>query len=140
MAGDDAALWARVRSGGAEAFGLLFERYGQAIYGYCFRRTADADRAADLTSITFLEAWRRREVALPGDKVLPWVFGVATNVLRNERRNRRRYKAALDRLPATLDEQDFAERRQTGSTASAGCARRCTSSGAFPAASATCSC
>ncbi len=52
---------------------------------------------------------KRREVALPGDKVLPWVFGVATNVLRNERRNRRRYKAALHRLPATLDEQDFAD-------------------------------
>lgn len=109
MASEDAALWARVRSGDSEAFGLLFERYGQAIYGYCFRRTADADRAADLTSVTFLEVWRRREVALPGDKVLPWVFGVAKNVLRNERRNRRRYKAALDRLPATLDQQDVAD-------------------------------
>jgi RNA polymerase sigma factor (sigma-70 family) len=109
MAGNDAALWARVRSGDAEAFGLLFERHGQAIYAYCFRRTADADRAADLVSVTFLEAWRRRTVALPGDKVLPWLFGVATNVLRNERRARRRYKAALDRLPPALDEQDFAE-------------------------------
>ncbi|SRR6266508_2014737 len=109
MARDDAALWAGVQSGDAEAFGLLFERYGKVIYAYCFRRTADADRAADLMSVTFLEAWRRREVALHGDKVLPWLFGVATNVLRNERRARRRYQAALDRLPAALDEQDFAE-------------------------------
>jgi len=105
----DVALWARVRSGDAEAFGLLFECYGEAIYRYCFRRTASADRAADLTSVTFLEAWRRREVALPGDMVLPWLFGVATNVLRNERRRRRRYKAALDRLPATRDEPDLAD-------------------------------
>ena len=109
MARDDAALWARIQSGDAEAFGLLFERYGQAIYAYCFRRTADADRAADLMSVTFLEAWRRPKVALHGDKVLPWLFGVATNVLRNERRARRRYRAALDRLPTALDEQDFAE-------------------------------
>jgi len=109
MARDDAALWARIQSGDAEAFGLLFERYGQAIYAYCFHRTADAGRAADLMSVTFIEAWRRRKVALHGDKVLPWLFGVATNVLRNERRARRRYQAALDRLPAALDEQDFAE-------------------------------
>jgi RNA polymerase sigma-70 factor (ECF subfamily) len=109
MARDDAALWARIQSGDAEAFGLLFEHYGQAIYAYCFRRTADADRAADLMSVTFLEAWRRRKLGLDGDKVLPWLFGVATNVLRNERRARRRYQAALDRLPAALDEQDFAE-------------------------------
>jgi RNA polymerase sigma factor (sigma-70 family) len=109
MAGDDAGLWARIQSGDADAFGLLFERYGSVIYAYCFRRTADADRAADLLSITFLEVWRSRKVPLHGDKVLPWLFGVATNVLRNERRARRRYKAALDRLPAALDEHDFAE-------------------------------
>ena len=109
MAPDDAALWGRARSGDAEAFGLLFKRYGEEIYAYCFRRTADAERAADLTSVTFLEAWRRRNVALRGDKVLPRLFGVATNVLRNERRARRRYKGALDRLPAALDEQDFSD-------------------------------
>lgn len=110
MAADDAALWARIQSGESEAFGLLFERYGHAIYAYCFRRTADADRAADLMSVTFLEAWRRRHIALHGDKVRPWLFGVATNVLRNERRARRRYQAALGRLPPALDEEDFAEK------------------------------
>ena len=109
MVPDDGALWARVRSGEAEAFGHLFERHGQAIYAYCFRRTADAHRAADLTSVTFLEAWRRRKIALRRDKVLPFLFGVATNVLRNERRGRRRYRAALERLPAARDEQNFAE-------------------------------
>jgi RNA polymerase sigma factor (sigma-70 family) len=109
MSSDDTERGARVRFSDAEAFGLLFERYGEAIYAYCFRRTADADRAADLTSVTFLEAWRRRDVSLPSDKVLPWLFGVATNVLRNERRSRRRYKAALDRLPAIPDQHDFAD-------------------------------
>jgi RNA polymerase sigma factor (sigma-70 family) len=109
MVHDDDKLWARVRSGDADALGLLFERYGKAIYAYCFRRTADAERAADLTSVTFLEAWRRHEVALPGEKVLPWLYGVATNVIRNERRSRRRYQAALEPLPAARDEQDVAD-------------------------------
>ncbi len=109
MACDDASLWTRVRAGDAQAFGCLFERHGSAIYAYCFRRTADASRAADLTSVTFLEAWRRRHVAVDGDKVLPWLFGVATNLLRNERRALRRYRAALGRLPAAEVEQDFTD-------------------------------
>lgn len=105
----DGILWVRAQSGDTEAFGVLFERHAHAIYCYSFRRTADADRAADLTSITFLEAWRRRDVVLADDKVLPWLFGIATNVLRNERRSRRRYSAALDRLPAPPNEEDVAE-------------------------------
>lgn len=109
MACDEASLWTRVRAGDAQAFGCLFERHGSAVYAYCFRRTADADRAADLTSVTFLEAWRRRNVAVDGGKVLPWLFGVATNVLRNDRRALRRYRAALGRLHTAKVEQDFTD-------------------------------
>ena len=48
----------------------------------------------------FLEAWRRRgAVRLETDSALPWLLGVATNVLRNSWRSRRRHRAALERLP-----------------------------------------
>jgi RNA polymerase sigma factor (sigma-70 family) len=40
---------------------------------------------------------------------LPWLYGVATNVLRNQRRSQRRYDAALARLPRPLEEPDFAD-------------------------------
>jgi DNA-directed RNA polymerase specialized sigma24 family protein len=44
--------------------------------------------AEDLTSVVFLEAWRRRaEVELERDLALPWLLGVAMNVLRNRRRS-----------------------------------------------------
>ena len=75
-------------------FGLLFERHARAIYN-CFRRTADWAVAEDLTSIVFLEAWRRRERELLPEKVLPWLYGIATNVIRNRRRSLRRHAAAL---------------------------------------------
>jgi RNA polymerase sigma-70 factor (ECF subfamily) len=53
-----------------------------------------------LTSAVFVEAWRRRrEVRLLGDSALPWLLGVANNLLRNHRRSLRRYRAALVRLP-----------------------------------------
>ena len=99
MEPDDGALWARARLGDATAFGVLFERHADTIYNYCFRRIGDWTSAEDLLSVVFLEAWRRRDKELAPDKVLPWLYGIATNVVRNQRRSRRRYSAALQRLP-----------------------------------------
>jgi RNA polymerase sigma factor (sigma-70 family) len=96
----DAVLWQRAAAGDADAFGTIFERHARTVYNYCFRRTADWSHAEELTAIVFLEAWRRRaQVVLERDDALPWLFGVATNVLRNLRRSQRRHRAALERLP-----------------------------------------
>jgi len=103
----DDALWERSRAGDAEAFTALFERHAYTIYNYCFRRIGDWSAAEDLLSIVFLEAWRRRSKRLPPDKVLPWLYGIATNVVRNRRRSERRYRAALARVPAATPEPGF---------------------------------
>jgi RNA polymerase sigma factor (sigma-70 family) len=88
----------------------LWDFYARRIYRYCFRRTADRELAEDLTSVVFLEAWRRRgEVEVAPETELPWLFGVAANVLRNQGRSQRRYRAALSRLPRPRDEADFAQ-------------------------------
>lgn len=88
----------------------LWDAHAAAIHRYCFRRTGDAALAEDLTSIVFLEAWRRRRaVSTPAAEMLPWLYGVATNVLRNQRRSQRRYRSALARLPRPRDEPDFAD-------------------------------
>jgi RNA polymerase sigma factor (sigma-70 family) len=106
----DSALWSRSRKGEADAFALLFERHADAIYNYCFRRIGSWSVAEDLLSVVFLEAWRRREKELPPGKVLPWLYGIATNVVRNQRRSQRRYARALARMPAPQPEEDFAAR------------------------------
>jgi RNA polymerase sigma-70 factor (ECF subfamily) len=108
IASTDDALWQLVRAGDAEAFGVLFERYGKAIYNYCFRRTADWAAAEDLSSMVFLEVWRRREQDLAPGTVLAWLYGVATNLLRNRRRSSRRYAAALARIALPEPTPDFA--------------------------------
>jgi RNA polymerase sigma factor (sigma-70 family) len=59
-------------------------------------------------SVVFLEAWRHHDKELPGDAVLPWLYGIATNVVRNRWRSQRRHRAALQRMPAAGDEPDFA--------------------------------
>jgi RNA polymerase sigma-70 factor (ECF subfamily) len=106
----DSDLWTQASAGDAEAFGVLFERHGRAIYNYCFRRTGDWALAEDLASAVFLEAWRRRrDVALHEDSLLAWLYGVATNQLRNVHRSLRRHHAALERLPAPPDTPDIAD-------------------------------
>ena len=96
----DRDLWRRAVDGDPDAFGLLFERHAQGVYTYLFRRTADWALAEDLTSVVFLEAWRRRtDVRLERELLLPWLLGVSTNVLRNRRRSQWRHRAALGRLP-----------------------------------------
>jgi RNA polymerase sigma-70 factor (ECF subfamily) len=109
MEHEDSVLWSRSRAGDATAFGLLFERHATTIYNYCFRRVGDWAAAEDLLSIVFLEAWRRRDKELPPDKVLPWLYGIATNVVRNRRRSERRFAAALARIPAPPSGQGFSE-------------------------------
>jgi RNA polymerase sigma factor (sigma-70 family) len=107
MGSDDSTLWSRVRSGDADAFGALFESHANAIYNYCFRRVGDWSVAEDLLSVVFLEAWRRRTKELPPGKVLPWLYGIATNVVRNQRRSQRRYAAALRRVPVPRADEGF---------------------------------
>lgn len=111
----DRVLWDRARGGDAAAFGVLFERHAGRIYNFCFRRTANWALAEDLTSATFLLAWRSRSrEELRADSALPLLFGIATNVLRNHRRSLRRGREAVGRLPVPrLEEPDFAEEAAT---------------------------
>ena len=107
---DDSILWSRARTGDSQAFGMLFERHSRTIYNFCFRRVGNWDAAEDLLSIVFLEAWRRLDKPLQSGKELPWLFGIATNVVRNRRRAERRYAAALRRVPEPDPETSFEDR------------------------------
>jgi RNA polymerase sigma-70 factor (ECF subfamily) len=110
VAASDRELWARAVGGDADSFGLLFERHGRAVYNFAFRRTANWAAAEDAASEVFLVAWRRRrEVAFSDESgsVLPWLLGVATNYLRNDRRRRARASAGLARLDAGETQPDF---------------------------------
>lgn len=62
-------------------------------------------------SATFLQAWRRRtDVRLADQTVLPWLYGVAANVVRNDARRRRRRSQAFARLaPPAEGSADFTD-------------------------------
>lgn len=95
----DEALWQASQDGDGRAFGALYERHARTIYNYLFRRLADWSEAEDLTAVVFLEAFRRRSDAVVVDgKLLPWLYGIATNVLRNRRRAQWRHRHFLAQL------------------------------------------
>ncbi len=97
----DRRLWERALEGEAAAFGELFERHATSVYNYLFRRCGNWATAQDLTSLVFLELWRKRsDISLERESALPLLLGVATNVLRNRKRTERRHRAALERMPA----------------------------------------
>jgi RNA polymerase sigma factor (sigma-70 family) len=87
-----------------EAVGQLFRRHSHAVYAYCARRTGDLHLAEDLTSVVFLEAFRRRrKLRISNMSALPWLLGVANNVTRNAERSVRRYRSALARIAPAPD-------------------------------------
>jgi RNA polymerase sigma factor (sigma-70 family) len=95
----DAQLWERIRSGEADAFGELYQRHGRAVQSFCLWGTADLQIAEDATATVFLETWRKRKrITLTTESAIPLLLGIATNVLREQRRGRRRYAAALERM------------------------------------------
>jgi RNA polymerase sigma factor (sigma-70 family) len=105
-------LWRRAVGGEAEAFGELFELHARSVYNFCFRRTANWAEAEDAMSEVFLVAWKRRaEIAFTSDneRVLPWLLGVAVNVVRNRQRSSRRAAVALTRLDPRDAEADFSD-------------------------------
>ncbi|MET9001818.1 RNA polymerase sigma factor [Amycolatopsis sp. NPDC004169] len=96
----DRALWDRAAEGDQAAFTELFERYAEAVWNHAYRLTGSWVGAEDLTSTTFLTAWRRRaDVTLVRDSALPWLYTVAGNAARDEYRSARRRLRLLRKVP-----------------------------------------
>jgi RNA polymerase sigma-70 factor (ECF subfamily) len=106
----DGALWELAAAGNGEAFGQLFDRHSRAVYNHCFRLTASWSTAEDLTSTTFLLAWRQRDrMRLANDSLRPWLLAVATNAVRTERRSLGRRRRLAARAPDERAAADHAD-------------------------------
>jgi len=94
-----------IRAAGSDpaAFGVLYERHAFRVYTWCRRRLEWA--ASDLTAETFAQAWLSRDRFRDERQgsALPWLFGIAHNVLRETVRLDRVETAARERLGLPLD-------------------------------------
>jgi RNA polymerase sigma factor (sigma-70 family) len=95
----DAALVAASRTD-PDAFRALYDRHAARVHAGLRRQTRDADAAHDLTAETFAQAWlvrgRFRDEA--GGSALPWLLGIARNVLLTSVRRRALEQRACERL------------------------------------------
>ncbi|HEY2674051.1 MAG TPA: RNA polymerase sigma factor [Rugosimonospora sp.] len=91
---------AQVLAGRPDEFGVVFDRYSRVLYGYCARRVGP-DLAEDVVAETLLTAFEQRHrFDQTAQTARPWLFGIATNLLRNHRRAEVRGWRALARTGA----------------------------------------
>lgn len=91
---DDALEW----------FTSLYDQYYRNVLRYALQH-AEQGQAEDVASETFLIAWRR-SADVP-DEPLPWLLGVARNLLRKQADAARQRRRIVDRIAAMTSERDL---------------------------------
>jgi RNA polymerase sigma factor (sigma-70 family) len=102
-----------------EQFAVLFDRHAPFIHRYAARRIG-AEAAEDLVAETFLAAFgKRRQYDTGYPDARPWLYGIATNLVGQHRRDEfRQYRIQQAALP-DLDLPGHAERVAASVTAHA---------------------
>ncbi|HEY4242826.1 MAG TPA: sigma-70 family RNA polymerase sigma factor [Kofleriaceae bacterium] len=90
---DDAELVARSRKRDREAFGALVDRHQRLVFGVALARTRDPALAEDVAQEAFVAAWRDLGRLREGDRIGPWVAGIARNLAAGAVRTRARREA-----------------------------------------------
>jgi RNA polymerase sigma factor (sigma-70 family) len=116
-AGSDDGQVVRASLGTPAEFALVFDRHFADIHRFVTRRVG-RDVADDLAASVFVEAFGRASFDVTTESARPWLFGIATNLLRRHRRTEvRRLRAyarhgvdpvtaaagELERVEATTD-------------------------------------
>lgn len=100
-----------------ELFMVVFERHYAAIARYLARRLPP-DVAADLASETFVRAFAARARFEPSrDDALPFLYGIAANLIRRHRRSEERMLRAYARAGAAASARETAELSDTAALA-----------------------
>ena len=117
---DEAELVERAKTS-PEAFGPLYELHYGRILSYIYRRTLDVALAEELTSNTFFKALRALPKYIHRGHFAAWLYRIATNEIKVQRRaasrrhqSNHRWRQELDRVwfaSAGSDAEDDAEER-----------------------------
>jgi len=86
-------------------FGLIFTRHYPALYNFAARRIG-RDEAADLVADTFVRALESRATYDPSyPSCLPWLYGIAQNVIRDRLRRVGRGKRITEEFGEETDDR-----------------------------------
>jgi RNA polymerase sigma-70 factor (ECF subfamily) len=92
---DDSAVVAAFLDGEKRAFGELVERYQNRLLNFVYRTTGDRERAEDLVQETFIRVYRHLHRFDQSKKFSTWIYTIASNLAKNELRNRSRNPLVL---------------------------------------------
>ena len=102
-----------------ERFAVLFDRHAPHIHRYLARR-AGREVAEDLVAETFLAAFAKRDrYDLSHRNARPWLYGIATNLVGQHRRDEARQYRIRQAAPAEPEVPGHAERVAADVTAQA---------------------
>jgi RNA polymerase sigma-70 factor (ECF subfamily) len=81
--------------GDSRAFGELVARYDQRLLNFVYRTIGDRERAQDLVQETFVRVYRHLHRFDQTKKFSTWIYTIASNLAKNELRNRSRNPLVL---------------------------------------------
>jgi RNA polymerase sigma-70 factor (ECF subfamily) len=91
----DSELVARFLDGNGLAFPELVSRYQSRLLNFIYRTIGDRDRAEDLVQETFIRVYRHLHRFDQTKKFSTWIYTIASNLAKNELRNRSRNPLVL---------------------------------------------
>ena len=112
--GSDAELVARAK-GDAPAFAVLYRRYVDAIYRYCYHRVGSRQAAEDATSEIFIKAFTGIRGCRDEGSFRSWLFAIAHNTVTDSYRSHHHVEpievaeSVLDPAPGPEDRAELAE-------------------------------
>ena len=92
---DDSALVAKFLAGEKRSFTVLADRYHVRLLNFIYRTIGDRDRAEDLVQETFIRVYRHLHRFDQSKKFSTWAYTIASNLAKNELRNRSRNPLVL---------------------------------------------
>ncbi len=92
---DDSAVVAAFLAGNKRGFNELVERYQSRLLNFVYRTTGDRERAEDLVQETFIRIYRHLHRFDQTKKFSTWAYTIASNLAKNELRNRSRNPLVL---------------------------------------------
>jgi RNA polymerase sigma-70 factor (ECF subfamily) len=81
--------------GYGRAFGELVDRYDKRLLNFVYRTVGDRERAQDLVQETFVRVYRHLHRFDQTKKFSTWIYTIASNLAKNELRNRSRNPLVL---------------------------------------------
>jgi RNA polymerase sigma-70 factor, ECF subfamily len=83
-----------------ECFPEIFDSYAPSVLRFARRRLDDGDAAWDVVNDTFTTAWRHWDRRPAAGELLPWLYAIAGNAVRDQRRSADRQSRLIARLSA----------------------------------------